>query len=197
MCSSDLGIFLFPSHDKRSHTCVAATKFQYDYLNDDVKNDGSIDYSLSKKIPKELQQAIADANAKKKDAKKILVLINPPYGESGSSDTVSGAGRHKTEIAATQIAASMNGFGYASRELFAHFLVRIQREIPNAVIAMFSTLKYVNAPNFQDFRKKWSPKYLGGFIVHSKSFDGLKGNFPIAFLIWDTSKYGKQPDLIS
>ncbi|MDD5788937.1 MAG: hypothetical protein PUE30_00190, partial [Spirochaetia bacterium] len=27
-----------------------------------------------------------------------------------------------------------------------------------------------------------------GFIVHSKSFDGLKGNFPIGFLIWKTSE---------
>ncbi len=51
---------------------------------------------------------------------------------------------------------------------------------------MFSTLKYVNAPNFEKFRKNWNAKYLGGFVVHSKAFDGLKGNFPIGFLIWKT-----------
>lgn len=32
------------------------------------------------------------------------------------------------------------------------------------------------------------PKYLGGFVVHSQAFDGLSGNFPIGFLVWDTSK---------
>ncbi len=52
---------------------------------------------------------------------------------------------------------------------------------------MFSKLKYVNAPNFEEFRKTWDSDYLGGFIVHSKAFDGLKGNFPIGFLIWQTS----------
>lgn len=39
---------------------------------------------------------------------------------------------------------------------------------------MFSTLKYINAPNFEEFRKSWDSDYLGGFIVHSKAFDGLK-----------------------
>ncbi|MEI2710060.1 MAG: hypothetical protein V9E96_13780 [Chitinophagaceae bacterium] len=52
---------------------------------------------------------------------------------------------------------------------------------------MFSTLKYVNAPNFEKFRDNWNAKYLGGFVVHSKAFDGLKGNFPIGFLIWKTA----------
>lgn len=50
---------------------------------------------------------------------------------------------------------------------------------------MFSTLKYVNAPNFEIFRSHWTARYLDGFIVHSKAFDSLKGNFPIGFLIWD------------
>ncbi len=46
-----------------SHTCVAATKFQYDYLNDDINEFGQIDYGLSNKVPLALQQAIADARA--------------------------------------------------------------------------------------------------------------------------------------
>ena len=60
---------------------------------------------------------------------------------------------------------------------------------------MFSTLKYVNAPNFEAFRQNWNAKYLGGFVVHSKAFDGLKGDFPIGFLIWKTDQFAhnKQP----
>ena len=53
---------------------------------------------------------------------------------------------------------------------------------------MFSTLKYVNAPNFEKFRNSWSASYLGGFVVHSKAFDGLGGNFPIGFLMWQTDQ---------
>ena len=170
---------------KASHTCVAATKFQYDYLNDDVDDFGQIDYSRSNKMPEALRQAIADAKAGKKGAKKILVLMNPPYGETGS-----GVGRgdtNKKGIEQSRINAMMD-FGYASKELFVQFLARIQRELPGAMVAMFSKLKYVNAPNFEKFRQQWKTEYLGGFVVHSKAFEGLKGDFPIGFLVWDTSK---------
>jgi hypothetical protein len=171
-----------------SRTCVAATKFQYDYLNDDITDDGELDYSLTGKLPKALRQAIDDAKNKKKGARKILVLINPPYGETGS-----GIGKgdvNKKGIEQSKINLQMD-LGYASKELFVQFLVRIKKELPNATLAMFSTLKYVVAPNFEKFREAWQAQFLGGFVVHSKAFDGIKGDFPIGFLIWDTSK--KQP----
>lgn len=168
-----------------SLTCVAATKFQYDYLNDDITETGEIDYALTKKIPTALQQAIADAKNKKAGAKKILVLINPPYGETGSG--IGKGDTNKKGIEQSKINIQMD-FGYASKELFVQFLTRIQKELPNAVLAMFSTLKYVVAPNFEKFRDNWQAQYIGGFAVHSKAFDGIKGDFPIGFLIWDTSK---------
>ncbi len=176
---------------RASRTCVAATKFQYDYLNDDVGDSGNIDYSLTNKMPDALRQAIDDAKAKKKDAKKILVLINPPYAEAMNVDNTTVSGRNagaKQGVASTRIGASMEGMGYATRELFVQFLVRIQRELPGATIAMFSKLKYVNAPNFSRFREKWNAEYLGGFVVHSRAFDGLKGDFPIGFLVWNTAR---------
>lgn len=57
---------------------------------------------------------------------------------------------------------------------------------------MFSTLKYINAPNFEKFRSIWSAEFLGGLVVHSKSFEGLKGDFPIGFLIWLTNQNAKK-----
>lgn len=158
---------------KATKTCVAAQRFQYDYLNDDITNDGRIDYSLTNKVPEGLRKAIAYG-------KKILVLINPPYAEA--SDHGEGS---KENVAKTKVASMlMNEYGKASNELFTQFVVRIAKEIPNSTLAMFSKLKYINAPNFETFRKKWNAQYLDGFIVHSKSFEGLKGNFPIGFLLW-------------
>jgi hypothetical protein len=162
---------------KATKTCVAATRFQYDYLNDDITDFGHIDYNLTNKIPQGLRDAIAQG-------KKILVLINPPYAESG--DTL--GNEAKTDVATTKIAICMEDYGYATRELFVQFLYRVSKEIPTATVAMFSTLKYVNASNFERFRDKWNAKYLGGFVVHSKAFDGLSGNFPIGFLIWQTNQ---------
>ncbi len=173
---------------RATKTCVAATRFQYDYLNDDITDDGQIDYTLTNKLPAELRAAIAAANAG--TGKKILVLINPPYAEAANSQGNEG----KTDVAATNIGAWMKSqdYGYGARELFTQFLVRIGREMPTATVAMFSTLKYVNAPNFEKFREHWNAQFLDGFIVHSKAFDGLKGNFPIGFLIWKTNKQGRR-----
>lgn len=169
---------------KATKTCVAATRFQYDYLNDDINAFGQIDYSLTNKMPAELRKAIAEG-------KKILVLINPPYAEATNADNTSlGAeAENKAGVAKTKFSATaMEGYGKASNELFTQFVARIAQEIPDATVAMFSTLKYVNAPNFEKFRQKWNAKYLGGFIVRSKVFEGLKGHFPIGFLVWQTNQ---------
>lgn len=162
---------------KATKTCVAAQRFQYDYLNDDIAENGEIDYSLSNKVPAGLRYAISEG-------KKILVLMNPPYAEAANSQGNAG----KTDVAKTHIGALMNkaDYGYAARELFVQFVARIAKEIPTVTLAMFSTLKYINAPNFEKFRVAWNAKYQGGFIVHSQAFDGLSGNFPIGFLLWQT-----------
>ena len=164
---------------RATKTCVAAQRFQYDYLNDDITDDGQIDYSLTNKVPQGLRDAIAAG-------KKILVLINPPYGETGSG--IGKGDMNKKGVEQTRINATMVKEGYASKELFVQFMARIAKELPTATLAMFSKLKYVNAPNFEKFRHGWNAEYQGGFVVHSKAFDGLSGEFPIGFLIWKTNQ---------
>jgi len=169
---------------KATKTCVAAQRFQYDYLNDDITDYGTIDYTLTNKVPESLRKAIADN-------KKILVLINPPYAESTVADNTAGGGNsdNKIGIAKTKFAStSMNVYGKAINELYTQFVARITQEIPTATLAMFSTLKYVASPTLVDFRNVWNAQYIGGFVVHSKAFDGLNGNFPIGFLVWKTNQ---------
>lgn len=176
---------------KSNPAFAGAEIFQYDYLNDDVTDFGEIDYSLSDKLPPDLRKAIVDAKAGMPGARPILVLINPPYAEAMNVDNIKDAGINATlkkGVATTRISFGMTGLGYAARELFVQFLHRIMKEVPNTTLAMFSTLKYVNAPNFVEFRRRWTAQYLDGFVVHSRAFDGLKGEFPIGFLIWDLSK---------
>ena len=45
---------------RATKTCVAATRFQYDYLNDDISEDGMIDYSLTNKLPDALRKSILE-----------------------------------------------------------------------------------------------------------------------------------------
>lgn len=176
-------------------TCVAAQRFQYDYLNDDITDDGKIDYSLTNKVPESLRRAIVER-------KKILVLINPPYAEATNLGNITTGqideAANKTGVSKTKFASTaMEDYGKASNELFTQFIARVSQEIPNATLAMFSTLKYVNAPNFEQFRSIWSAQFLSGFVVHNKAFDGLTGNFPIGFLIWQTNRNSKVKSEIS
>ena len=169
---------------KATKTCVAAQRFQYDYLNDDITDEGKIDYSLTNKVPQGLRDAIAAG-------KKILVLINPPYAAATNRGNTAQVGdaEYKSGVADTKFAATaMADYGRASNELFTQFVARIAHEIPTATLAMFSTLKYINAPDFEIFRQKWGATYRGGFVVHNQAFDGLKGKFPIGFLIWQTNQ---------
>ena len=178
---------------RATKTCVGAERFQYDYLNDDITDEGEVDYSLTNKIPQGLRDAIAEG-------KKILVLINPPYAEVGTrgNTEVKLGTENKSGVAKTKVAEKMmDEYGKAGGELFTQFVARVAQEIPTATIAMFSTLKYVNSPNFEKFRNNWNAQFQGGFIVHSKVFDGLTGNFPIGFLIWKTNQNAKKKTLIT
>lgn len=131
---------------RATRTCVAATRFQYDYLNDDITDDGAIDYSLTNKVPQALRNAIASG-------KKILVLINPPYAEATNADAITGTG-NKGGVAKTKVAATMmEEYGKASNELYTQFVVRVAQEIPNATLAMFSTMKYTSAPTLKKIPK--------------------------------------------
>jgi len=90
---------------KATKTCVAAQRFQYDYLNDDITDDGQIDYSLTNKVPAGLRKAIAEG-------KKILVLINPPYAEAANAENMkSEGGQHaekKSGVSKTRVALTMD-----------------------------------------------------------------------------------------
>lgn len=166
---------------------AGAEIFQYDYLNDDVTDFGEIDYTITNKVPMALRQAIVDAKAGTEGAKPILVLINPPYAEATNNENVSSkkGAKNKVGVAKNRYSAyAMGKYGKASKELFTQFLARIQNEMARAEVAIFSKLKYFNAPNFSVFRQAWRASFLDGFIVHSKAFEGLKGQFPIGFLIW-------------
>ena len=164
---------------KSQDVCAGAERFQYDYLNEDITDDGKIKYSPTSAIPQELRDAI-------KGDKKILVLMNPPYAEATNSKKGTNPA-NKKGVAKTKIAdVAMQDYGKASNELYTQFLARIAIEMPTATIAMFSKLKYINSPNFEKFRTNWNATYKNGFIVESKAFKGLKGKFPIGFLIWQT-----------
>ena len=143
--------------------------FQFDFLNDDFT-----------KLPQSLQKIIND----EKKRKKLVVYINPPYSETNNKSSGDRSG-----VSATKIGEKYSKeLGDAKKELFAQFFIRIYKEIPCALLAEFSKLKILQAPNFENFRNQFQAKIEKMFIVPARTFDNVTGNFPIGFIIWNTNK---------
>ena len=143
--------------------------FQFDFLNDEFS-----------KLPQSLQDIINDENKRK----KLVIYINPPYAEG---DNVRGIGRKDVHVSKIH-SKYQTIMGKASSEMFAQFFTRIYKEIPNSVLAEFSKLKILQAPNYSDFRNFFRAKLEKFFVVPADTFDNVKGDFPIGFFVWDTSK---------
>lgn len=172
--------------------------FQFDFLNDEFfdkpcathAKTGGVDpkcpHCVESKLPKSLQEILKNDEKRK----KLIIFINPPYAEATSGTTPAGTGKNKDGVALGNATYERykDSMGKASNELFAQFFFRIYKEIPHCILASFSTLKYVNSSNFIKFRETFQAKFLKGFIAPAYTFDNVKGDFPIGFLVWDLSK---------
>ena len=152
--------------------------FQFDFLNDQFT-----------KLPTPLQEIINDPEKRR----KLVVYINPPYAEAGNAKQLSGRGKNKAGTAITHYTYGeyKRTIKQAASELFAQFFFRVYTQIPSCVLAEFSKLKILQAPNFRDFRKHFQAKLCKLFIVPADTFDNVKGKFPIGFFIWKTEE--KEP----
>ena len=146
--------------------------FQFDFLNDDFN-----------KLPEGLKKIIDNPEKRK----KLIVYINPPYAEATSSATISGSGKNKPGVASTNKIKEIYqlNIGKAANEIFSLFLARINNEISNCKLGLFSKVKFINSQNFSNFRSFFRAQYRKGFLVRADSFDNVTGQFPIGFSIWD------------
>jgi hypothetical protein len=142
--------------------------FQFDLLNDDFS-----------KLPPELLKIIRNT------PEKLIIYINPPYAEAATANRKG----NKYGVSESMIKNLYKlKLGNAVNEIFTQFIIRIFLEIPGCKLCEFSTLKVFTAPNFSDFRDTFHATFKRGFIVPANTFDNVKGNFPIGFKIWDTTK---------
>ncbi|WGK68673.1 hypothetical protein P0082_09310 [Candidatus Haliotispira prima] len=148
--------------------------FQFDFLNDNFST-----------LPEGLQNIINDEEKRK----KLVMYINPPYAEAGNRKQLVGTGRNKPSTTTVNIIYNRykEQLGKASNELFTQFLMRINKEITGCRIANFSKLKILQSPNFNVFTDNFKPELIKLFLVPAKTFDNVKGNFPIGFMIWNTA----------
>jgi len=147
--------------------------FRFDFLNDGFS-----------KLPKELQDIINDEEKRE----KLIIYMNPPYGEG---DRRIGQGRTGIAVSAIQEKYSEQ-IGYAKREIFVQFLARIYAEIPGCKIAEFSKMKVIGSPKFRVFREFFQATLEKCFVIPADTFDNVFGKFPIGFKIWDTVEWAEK-----
>ena len=147
--------------------------FQFDFLNDDFS-----------KCPEKLQEIINNPEKRR----KLVVYINPPYVEAANSKTTKGTGKNKENVSnkTTVWLENINKLGKSLREIFIQFFFRIYFELNGCILGEFSKLKMIQSPNFKTIRNIFHAKLCRSFIVPAKTFDNVRGSFPIGFFVWDT-----------
>ena len=152
--------------------------FQFDFLNDEF-----IPQKEGGKMPDSLYEIISDEEKRK----KLVIYINPPYAEAGTTRQRTGTGINKENVSKGNKTHTKYKpiIKQAANEIFALFLIRIYKEIPQCKIAEFSKLKILQSSNFSYFRNEYRAKLEKIFIVPANTFDNVKGKFPIGFKIWN------------
>lgn len=170
---------------KNGANLLSSHIFQMDFLNDD----------FAEKCPKGLLDILKD----EKKRKKLVIYINPPYAEATTATTVTGKGQNKKKVAISNKTYEKykDVIGKASNELFAQFFIRIYKELSGCILAEFSKLKILQAGNFAIFREVFQAKLEKMFVVPADTFDNVKGQFPIGFMIWNTDKKEKFAQILS
>jgi len=157
-----------------------ATKFVFDFLNDDISN------LFGCKLPPKLYEAL-------EQDKPIVFFINPPYGTASANMGASGKGGKGQGTCLTRINKQMveENIGSASNNLFAQFLYRIylikeQFKLTNIHIGLFCNPVYLCGSNYKKFRNVFFDNfsYKKGILFNAGYFSDVSSNWGINFSVW-------------
>lgn len=152
-----------------------AVKFQYDFLNDGIV-DGKIDIENDPKLPEGLKRALLEG-------KKMIVLMNPPYGTAGIQSEESKAGISKTELGNLM---RQEKWGPSSQQLYAQFLYKLTKiSKSNINICLFSPPLFMSGSSYKEFRNYFLNNFTfsTGFLMNAGEFDGTS-DWGLSFTIW-------------
>jgi len=148
-----------------------ATKFQYDFLNDDYE-----------KLPLGLRKSI-------EDGREIICLMNPPYATATENSTE--AGKHKSGISETKVKTQMdeNKIGKSKEQLYSQFLFKTLILSKNMSIAVFCPPLLFSGDSFKGLRRFIFSKvdFVKGFLMDAANFADVK-SWGLSFSILQSRK---------
>lgn len=170
-------------------------KFQYDFLNDDVeffedlKKVKEVKGYLEEKdfLGSKLYQVAPRLIISLLDGKKLMFLINPPYGTAGNNKSKS----TKSGIALTKInnVMKLNNIGSCSEQLYAQFIYRVylfSEFFKNINLSIYAKSSYMSSVSFSKFRSNVLNKftYKNGMLFKASHFADVSDSWGIDFSIW-------------
>lgn len=169
-----------------------ATKFVFDFLNDDISN------LFGSKLPPKLYEAL-------EQNKPIVFFINPPYATASSNmgkGETQGKGKDacKTRIYDKMVKYKMQE---ASKNLFAQFMYRIclikeHFNLTDIHIGLFCKPIYLSGTTFEQFRKEFLTnfEYKKGILFNASCFADVSDKWGIDFTIWSNGETSNKMDFI-
>jgi hypothetical protein len=166
-----------------------ATKFQYDFLNDDIDIlEGAGLLESMCKMPQKLLESL-------KSDKPFLFFINPPFATAGNAkakDVKSKVGTGNTKV--NKLMKKYN-VGKSAQQLYAQFLYKIlllkrRYNLSNVKVAVFSNPLFLSGPSFEGFRKQFFEdfRFVKGMLLKAGNFYDVSNDWAISFSIWETGK---------
>ena len=158
-----------------------ATKFQFDFLNDEIVSKNSLLGVYNDKLPKGLKDALINN-------KPIVFFINPPYATATNRNETS-----KKGVADTMVNTQMKSdkMGACCQNLYAQFLYRIimiKREfnLTNCHIALFSPTLFLTGSSWSKFRNAYLNEFVfdNGVQFKASHFADCVDSWGISFSIW-------------
>ena len=160
-----------------------ATKFQFDFLNDEIAGRDSLLGVYDDKLPKGLKDALINN-------KPIVFFLNPPYGKATGAGGNLDAGTSDTKVKCLMKDEKIEG-----SELIKQFLWRIvdikrKYNLTNCYIACFTNPSWMIKPQSKNFRALFFNhfNYKNGVMFCASEFSDVSSLWGITFNIWKTEE---------
>lgn len=128
--------------------------------------------------------------------KRLLFLMNPPYGSWNTTLPPFTDGREvSTRQVTTSVCSEMRAkkLGVSAHQLYTQFMFQCQNiakeyGFSRYTVALFSKPTFMTSSTYQPFRDYWyaDHSFQGGFMIQASNFSDVSGAWAVSFTVWNS-----------
>lgn len=172
-----------------------ASVFAYDFLNDDT----SPFFEGKNVIPDSVDQQL---RAAARAGKRLVFLMNPPYGTANNAGTEEGDSKAGIALTAVNDEMKKAKIGASSQQLYAQFMYRCAKlaeryGFAKTTVATFSVPTFMVSGSYKGFRDFWYDRYAyrSGMLFQASHFADVSSRWGVSFTVWSEGKTDSKQDL--